>query len=238
MADFPATKYVQRETENLPGIVYDPTKKQNLYSEDIQNLGGEIEAIENIMGTGWDPDFGGLHDYLDEKEAIWDAKQPALGFTPENVANKDTTATLGTSDTKYPSQKAVKTYVDNGLGGKISASSTDILSNKRNTPRVYNVGSNTSLTPEIATYDIFEITALAGALTINNYSTSTPSAGEKMIIRIKDNGTARAISFGTKYRALGVALPTTTVISKTMYLGFIWNVADTTWDLIALAQQA
>lgn len=30
----------------------------------------------------------------------------------ESLSNKDTTTTLGTSDTKYPSQKAVKTYVD------------------------------------------------------------------------------------------------------------------------------
>jgi hypothetical protein len=35
----------------------------------------------------------------------------------EKVENKDTTATLGTSDTKYPSQKAVKTYVDSAVGG-------------------------------------------------------------------------------------------------------------------------
>ena len=45
-----------------------------------------------------------------ELEAKIDAGLP--GFTPENVANKDATATLGTSDTLYPSQKAVKTYVD------------------------------------------------------------------------------------------------------------------------------
>jgi hypothetical protein len=35
-----------------------------------------------------------------------------LGYTPENVSNKDTDATLGAdSDTKYPSQKAVKEHV-------------------------------------------------------------------------------------------------------------------------------
>jgi len=40
-------------------------------------------------------------------------KQDALGYTPENVANKDTDGTLAAnSDTKYPSQKAVKTAVD------------------------------------------------------------------------------------------------------------------------------
>lgn len=34
----------------------------------------------------------------------------------ELLSNKDTTGTLGTSDTKYPSQKAVKTYVDTTIG--------------------------------------------------------------------------------------------------------------------------
>lgn len=43
-------------------------------------------------------------------------KQAALGFTPENVANKDIDAALAAnSDTKYPSQKAVKAYIDAGL---------------------------------------------------------------------------------------------------------------------------
>jgi hypothetical protein len=41
--------------------------------------------------------------------------QAILGFTPENVTNKSTDGTLGgasPSDTKYPSQKAAKTYAD------------------------------------------------------------------------------------------------------------------------------
>jgi hypothetical protein len=45
-------------------------------------------------------------------------KQNALGFTAENVANKSTDVTLASSsDTLYPSQKAVKTYVDNRVSG-------------------------------------------------------------------------------------------------------------------------
>lgn len=35
----------------------------------------------------------------------------------EDVANKDSTTTLGTSDTFYPTQNAVKVYVDNAIGG-------------------------------------------------------------------------------------------------------------------------
>jgi hypothetical protein len=44
--------------------------------------------------------------------------QAALGFTPENVANKDDTVTLGTSAARYPTQGAVKSYVDTGLATK------------------------------------------------------------------------------------------------------------------------
>jgi hypothetical protein len=45
-----------------------------------------------------------------------DANLSGLGYTPEDVANKDTTVTLGSSDTKYPSQKAVKAYADTKIG--------------------------------------------------------------------------------------------------------------------------
>jgi hypothetical protein len=51
MSDFPNTIYAPRETENLPGIVYNPDQKQNLFSEDFQNLGAEINAIEQALGA-------------------------------------------------------------------------------------------------------------------------------------------------------------------------------------------
>ncbi len=45
-------------------------------------------------------------------------KENALGFTPENVANKSIDGTLSlNSDTLYPSQKAVKTYADGLVTG-------------------------------------------------------------------------------------------------------------------------
>jgi hypothetical protein len=49
-ASYPNDIYEERETENLPGLVYDPTKKQNLYSEDFQRHAQEIIAIENALG--------------------------------------------------------------------------------------------------------------------------------------------------------------------------------------------
>ena len=81
--------------------------------------------------------------------------------------------------------------------------------------------------------NFFTITALAQAATFAAPS-GTPANGNKLTIRIKDNATARALSWNAIYRAgTDVALPTTTVLSKTLYLGFIYNGADTKWDLLA-----
>ena len=85
--------------------------------------------------------------------------------------------------------------------------------------------------------DIVKITAQAAALTLANPTgTAIPNLG--LVIRIKDNGTARAITYGTQYRAIGVTLPTTTVVSKTLYLALIINATDTKWDVLAVGAEA
>jgi hypothetical protein len=43
------------------------------------------------------------------------------------------------------------------------------------------------------------------------------------------------LAWNAIYRAgSDVALPTTTTISKTMYVGFFYNSADTKWDLLSV----
>jgi hypothetical protein len=76
------------------------------------------------------------------------------------------------------------------------------------------------------------ITALATAPTFAAPS-GTPTNGNKLIIRVKDNGTARAISWNAIYRAgTDIALPTTTVINKTDYYEFKYNSTDSKWDFV------
>lgn len=103
-------------------------------------------------------------------------------------------------------------------------------------PTIQAVASSATVTPTFAD-TMVTITAQAAALALAN-PTGTAVSGWRIIIRIKDNGTARAISYGTQYRALGVTLPTTTVTSKTLYLAMIFNNADTKWDVVAVAQEA
>lgn len=87
-----------------------------------------------------------LIDSPGNTQANWAIAENNIGYVPENAANKDTDSTFAAnSDTKYPSQKAVKTALDlkatgpassingalvlfDGLTGKILLDSTKVLS--------------------------------------------------------------------------------------------------------------
>jgi hypothetical protein len=102
--------------------------------------------------------------------------------------------------------------------------------------------SAVTLTPNADENDICSLTAQAGPLTIANPSPAyTVVQGQKLIIRITDNGTNRALDWntsGSQYRAIQSSLPATTTASKILYLGFIYNATYTKWDLVANAQEA
>lgn len=110
------------------------------------------------------------------------------------------------------------------------------LSNKRITKRVVAVASSATPTPNADTTDQYELTALTEGATFAE-PTGTPTNGQGLIIRIKDNGTARTLAWNAIYRAIGVTLPSTTVISKTLYVGCVYNSADSKWDVIAVQQE-
>jgi hypothetical protein len=80
------------------------------------------------------------------------------------------------------------------------------------------------------------VTALAVGATVAAPS-GTPTNGNSLLIRIKDSGTARSLAWNAIYRAVGVTLPTTTVVSKNLYIGVKYNSTDTKWDVIAVGQE-
>ena len=112
----------------------------------------------------------------------------------------------------------------------------ETITDKRITPRIGTTASSATPTPNADTDDTYTITDLAAGATFGAPA-GTPTDGQKLLIRIKDNATARALAFNAIYRAVGVTLPTTTVISKTLYIGCIYNLADTKWDVIAISQE-
>jgi hypothetical protein len=120
--------------------------------------------------------------------------------------------------------------------GAVGVTDVQTVTNKRITPRVGTVVDSATPTPAGDSQDMFTVTALAQAATFGA-PTGTPTDGQKLIIRIKDNGTARALSWNAIYRVIGVTLPITTVISKTAYIGLIYNNADSKWDCVAVGQE-
>ena len=183
----------------------------------VQN-GFELKEIHDVDLITTSPNNNEILTY-ESSTSLWKNKTVTtdLGYTPENTTNKSDSYTASSSTT-YSSTKAL---VD-GLALKQSFQLLSITS---------------SATPAINT-GVFNltnvtITALATAITSMTSSlTGTPSNFDKLLIRIKDNGTARAITWGTSFS--GSLLPTTTVISTPILIGFIYDSVLTKWVCVAV----
>lgn len=101
-----------RTTQNIPGVLYDAADTKTVFAEDTNNHSDAIVAIENELGTNPAGAFANVAGRLDGIDTTLSGKENSLGYTAENAANKSTSSSLGTSNTLYPSQNAVKAYVD------------------------------------------------------------------------------------------------------------------------------
>lgn len=120
----------------------------------------------------------------------------------------------------------------------VYTSNAQSLTNKRITPRVQTqVGPSGTYNIASDSFDSTYFSSAAGNLTFGAPS-GGPMESQKHLIRIKDNGTARTLTWNAIFRAIGVTLPTTTVVGKTMYIGMVYNSTDTKWDVIAVSQEA
>jgi hypothetical protein len=122
------------------------------------------------------------------------------------------------------------------ISGNTTVTSNGSAYTGRYNPRSFTTTSTTTLTPNINTEEICSLTAQATTLTIAN-PTGTAVNGQKLIIRLTDNGTARTITWGNAYRfSTALTAPSlTSGGSLTLYLGFMYNSTAAKWDCIAKA---
>jgi hypothetical protein len=104
-------------------------------------------------------------------------------------------------------------------------------------PRVVTIVS--SATPAVNTdlYDAVSITALATGISSISI-TGSPNNFDKLLFRIKDNGTSRTIAWGTSFVQMGASLPTSTVAGKILTIGFIYDSILTKWGCVVTTQQS
>jgi hypothetical protein len=114
-------------------------------------------------------------------------------------------------------------------------SSTSTLTNKRVTPRVSTTTSSATPTINTDNVDVYGLTAQA--VDITSFTTNlsgTPTDGQ--LLRIYIVGTAaRAITWGASFEASTTPLPTTTVTTNRLDVGFVWNAATSKWRCLASA---
>ena len=87
-------------------------------------------------------------------------------------------------------------------------------------------------------YDVINITALAtNIISFTANLTGTPGNFDKLLVSIKDDGTARTIYWGSAFGSKGVALPTTTVAGKVLTVGFIYDSSTSKWSCVSSVQE-
>jgi hypothetical protein len=186
---------------------------------DVQAYDGDLAAIAGLTAT--------TDNFLVSVASAWASRTPAQVRTTlalvigTNVQAWD--ADLDTWATKTPPS-----------GTAVGTTDTQTLTNKRVTSRVGTTASSATPSIDCDIYDAYDITALAAAITSVTI-TGTPTHDQTLSIRIKDNGTARAMATGSSIISSGVASwPTTTAISKvhTILLGYDATFA-TKWVVLA-----
>lgn len=141
------------------------------------------------------------------------------------LQNPDPTVTLAPLETVPISS--------GGTGQTLSQTAANALTNRLST-----ITTSATPTPAADITDTFTVTALAANATFGAPTyTTTPVDGQCLLIRIKDNGTSQTLAWNAIYRAVGITLPTTTVISKSLYVAAFYNAVDGTWDVVGVSQQ-
>ena len=108
--------------------------------------------------------------------------------------------------------------------------STNTFTNKRITQRVVTTANDATAEIDIDITDVYELSAIADDTTFT--LTGTPTDGQKLIVRYKDDGGTETLTW-TGFTALGITLPTDTTAGKWEYVGCTYNSAATAWHCIA-----
>lgn len=152
---------------------------------------------------------------------------------PGITYNEEKTEVLFAEDLNQITE-AINTLEEEGIAGPPGADGEDGADYTR---ALQDLTNPATITPTGLTDEHINISALAQNLTIANPS-GTLAEGQMLTIRIKPDGTPRTLTFGSKYLGFGATIPTTTIASKKMLLGCIYNAGLDKVELVSVVNEA
>jgi hypothetical protein len=158
-----------------------------------------------------------------------------------NLTPAEARTILNVADGATANSKASNSDIDTGTDDVKFLTALALASANVNRVQYLTGTTSSTPTPTVGIFETtyFDLTAQAETGTFGvPTSTGTIFNHQKIVVRIKDNGTAQTLAWNSGaggYRAsTDLALPLTTVLGKTLYLGFDYNSADGKWDLLAV----
>jgi len=116
--------------------------------------------------------------------------------------------------------------------------SGETAENLRMKQRSSTVASTATLVMDIDAYNIYSVTEQAEALTIDAPD-GTPNPDDIFILKIKDNGTSRAITWDAIFvNVSGLATLTATVANKQHVVGLIYDATAGVWQIVSITTEA
>lgn len=204
----------------------------------VSGNAGTATALQNARTIGGVSFDGTANITVSTATAGFTVSGGALALGTQNLTMTGSLAATGARVTKgwFTDIESTNTPTVGGTALP-TASSTTTFTNKRITKRVLTTNAP-GATPTLNTdnYDVANFTGLSAAITSMTTNLSgTPTAFQPLIIAFTDDGTAKGITWGASFESSTATLPTTTVISTLLTVGFFWNSVTSKWRCIAVA---
>ncbi len=192
-------------------------------------VSGASTINQNVSTTG-NPQFTTIELGAASDTTISRTGAGAIAVEGVGVALNSTS--LAHTASQYEVGNASDTTITRSSAGVIAVegvavptiSSTSTLTNKRMQPRTASSTTASTLTPDLATANVYYRTTQTATLTIDA-PTGTPVIGETIMIYV-DSAGAQTLTINSTYKAFGAAFPAATTAGKTFMMSAQYNGTD------------